>query len=86
MSAYAPINFRVPQSYANRASMSPAANSQTAYQYYSDRRYNAFGSNHPGGANFALADGSTKFVPQTLPLLNLQRFCVRDDGQVLVLD
>ncbi|MDX1946236.1 MAG: DUF1559 domain-containing protein [Pirellulaceae bacterium] len=82
MSAFAPINFRVAYHYDNRSQLNPAANSATAYQHYADRKMNAFGSNHPGGANFALADGSTRFVPQTLSLASLRTLCVRDDGQV----
>ena len=29
----------------------------------------SFGSNHPGGCNMALADGSVKFIPQTINML-----------------
>ncbi len=86
LSAYAPINFRLPVSYPNRASLSPPVNSVAEFQYYVDRRFNAFGSNHPGGAIFVLADGSTRFVQQAVPLVNLQRFCTRADGQPTLLD
>jgi prepilin-type N-terminal cleavage/methylation domain-containing protein/prepilin-type processing-associated H-X9-DG protein len=86
LSAYGPINFRIPERYPNGSALSPPVTSVATFQYYVDRRFNAFGSNHPGGANFCLADGSTRFIAQTLPLVNLQRLCVRDDGQVTILD
>ena len=66
--------------------MVPPATDYNSYLYYNDRKICAFGSLHPGGANFALADGSTRFVAQTLNLTNLQRFCVRNDGQPVQLD
>ena len=66
--------------------MVPPATDFNSYLFYNDRRMSAFGSNHPGGANFALGDGSTRFLRQTLPLADLQRFCVRDDGQSINLD
>jgi prepilin-type processing-associated H-X9-DG protein len=72
--------------YPNGTSLSPPVSSAATFQYYVDRRFNAFGSNHPGGANFCLADGSTRFMRETLPLANLQRLCVRDDGQVAAID
>jgi prepilin-type processing-associated H-X9-DG protein len=86
LSAYAPINFRVPQPFASGGSMVPPATDFNSYLFYNDRRISAFGSNHPGGANFALGDGSTRFLRQTIPLTDLQRFCVRDDGQSINLD
>jgi prepilin-type processing-associated H-X9-DG protein len=86
MSAYAPINFRTPANFANGGMMVPPATDYNSYLYYNDRKVCAFGSLHPGGANFALADGSTRFVAQTISLTNLQRFCVRNDGQPAQLD
>jgi prepilin-type processing-associated H-X9-DG protein len=86
LSAFAPINFRIAQSYANRSLLSPPANSATAFQSYYDQRLNAFGSSHPGGANFAFADGSTRLLRQTLPQADLVRLCVRDDGQAVNAD
>jgi len=86
LSAYAPINFRTPQPLSSGGSMVPTATDYNSYQYYNDRRIGAFGSNHPGGANFALADGSTRFLRQNVPLTDLQRLCVRDDGQTATVD
>ena len=83
LSAYARVNFRVPADYANRASLSPPANDYNGYLSYYDRRVCAFGSNHSGGANFALADGSVRFVADSLPEVTLRRLCVRNDGAVL---
>jgi prepilin-type N-terminal cleavage/methylation domain-containing protein/prepilin-type processing-associated H-X9-DG protein len=83
LSAFVPINYRVPGSYADRLSMVPPVNNFNDYTYYNDRRVCAFGSQHPGGANFCLGDGSVRFVSEALPLLTLQRLCVRNDGQVV---
>jgi prepilin-type N-terminal cleavage/methylation domain-containing protein/prepilin-type processing-associated H-X9-DG protein len=86
MSAYAPINFRTPANFANGGTMTPPATDFNSYLYYHDRKICAFGSLHPGGANFALGDGSTRFIAQTINLLNLQRLCVRNDAQPVLLD
>jgi prepilin-type N-terminal cleavage/methylation domain-containing protein/prepilin-type processing-associated H-X9-DG protein len=77
MSAFAPLNYRVP------------ANPPTTYAAFfplHELRVNAFGSQHPGGANFALADGSVRFVRDGIDPINLRRLCVRHDGEVLSLD
>jgi prepilin-type N-terminal cleavage/methylation domain-containing protein/prepilin-type processing-associated H-X9-DG protein len=86
LSGYAPLNYRVPQPYANAASMVPPVAGYNDYLYYNDRRVCAFGSNHPGGANFALADGSVRFLVDALPQVNLVRLCVRNDGNPVTLE
>jgi len=50
-----------------------------------DLRINVFGSNHTGGANFAMGDGSVRFLPDSTDLLTLQRLCMHQDGQVVTL-
>ena len=62
MSAYAPINYQLPFSYAGRSGQDPPADSLSEFQYYSDLRVCAFGSGHPAGANFCFADGSGRFL------------------------
>jgi prepilin-type N-terminal cleavage/methylation domain-containing protein/prepilin-type processing-associated H-X9-DG protein len=42
-----------------------------------------FGSYHTGGCNFALADGSVRFVTDTIPLTTYRQLGARNDGQPL---
>ena len=82
LSAYAPINYMVPLPYSDGANLVPPATNYNSYLYYNDRRICAYGSLHIGGANFALADGSVRFIEQTISLITLQALCVRNDGLV----
>lgn len=53
---------------------------------FSPPRMCAFGRPHPGGATFALAGGSVRFVRDGIDAANLRRLCVRNGGEVLTLD
>jgi prepilin-type processing-associated H-X9-DG protein len=83
LSAHARINYRVPADFASRASLTPPVTGTNDYLFYNDRRMCAFGSSHSGGANFALADGSVRFIAENVPDLTLLRLCVRHDGGVV---
>ncbi len=84
MSAYSPLNYRLPFNFANRATAVPPATDPNVFQYYFDARICAWGSNHPGGANLAFGDGSVRFVSEQIPLVALQALATRAGGEVAV--
>jgi prepilin-type processing-associated H-X9-DG protein len=71
MSSIVPINYVVP----------PESGGST--WEWEDNRLSAFGSEHPGGANFALADGSVRFIVEALPLEQLQALSTRAGEEVV---
>ncbi len=70
MSAFVPINYKVPAP-------------PTATYEDMERRVNAFGSLHSGGANSAMCDGSVRFVREAIAPNTLRQLCVRSDGEVM---
>lgn len=47
--------------------------------------YGAFRSQHPGGGNFALADGSVRFIPSNIDEVNYRAASTRNNGDVVTL-
>ena len=43
-------------------------------------------SAHPGGINVGLADGSVRFIAETIDLNNFKRMALRADGQIVTFD
>ena len=74
--ALEPINYQLPEGVGG-ADRDPSF-------AFTDRKLNSFSSGHPGGSNFAAADGSTHFLTNqsTASLETLQALCIRNDGLV----
>lgn len=53
--------------------------------YRGYNRTGAFGSHHPGGANFALADGAVRFLPDTINLDTYYALASRNGSEVVSL-
>src|SRR5262249_42914914 len=86
MSAFAPINYRLPFTFGGRAGQDPPADSFTDFSLYSDMRMCAYGSEHFGGANFCFADASTRFLPTETDLAVLRALSTRAGSEVTETD
>jgi prepilin-type N-terminal cleavage/methylation domain-containing protein/prepilin-type processing-associated H-X9-DG protein len=79
MSSFAPINYKVAVNFANK----PAALDQAAFATQETLRICSWGSQHPGGANFALADGSVRFIKDTTTMSILRSLGTRAGGEIV---
>jgi prepilin-type N-terminal cleavage/methylation domain-containing protein/prepilin-type processing-associated H-X9-DG protein len=81
LSGLVPINYQTEFDYASHQRANPPLANRLDFEEYEDRRKCAFGSSHTGGANFALADGSARFIEGSLPHSILTALCTRDGGE-----
>ncbi|MDY3553845.1 DUF1559 domain-containing protein [Gemmata sp. JC717] len=75
LSTSVPINFKLP---ANFGSLDGGQQ-----QIMFEDRVNAFGSGHTGGANFALADASVRFIRDGITALTFQKLGTKANGEVI---
>jgi prepilin-type processing-associated H-X9-DG protein len=62
--------------------MPPSLTSDNGF-VYEDLRFSTYGSQHTGGANFTMCDGSVRFLANTTPLVTLQQLSTRNGGEVI---
>lgn len=83
LSSFAPVNYRIPFRFDNRPS---EVSDQTAFASFETLRVSAWGSAHPGGANVSLADGSVRFLKETVSPEVLRALGTRAGGEVISAD
>jgi prepilin-type processing-associated H-X9-DG protein len=71
LSSAVPLNYRVP------------LGSGVQDWTWEENRLCAYGSEHPGGANFALADGSVRFISNDITLNILQALSTREGEEIV---
>jgi prepilin-type processing-associated H-X9-DG protein len=78
LSTPVPINYQVPAGTTSEEFLASTG--------AENKRFRAFGSGHPGGANFAFADGSVRFLSESTPVETLQALSTRAGGEVVAGD
>ena len=71
LSTAVPLNYRVPHG------------SDEQDWTWEENRLCAYGSEHAGGVNFALADGSARFIADSISLETLQALSTREGEEVV---
>jgi prepilin-type processing-associated H-X9-DG protein len=71
----------LPFGYDGRSGQTPPADSAGSFAEYVDRRLTAYGSEHPGGANFCFGDGSLQFLTSATDLDVLHKLSTRAGDQ-----
>jgi prepilin-type N-terminal cleavage/methylation domain-containing protein/prepilin-type processing-associated H-X9-DG protein len=85
LAADASINFGFPDRYVPPIGMPvPVPWASEAANWW--LRVSAFGSRHTNGANFALADGSVRFISATIPLATFRALATRAGGEIATAD
>jgi prepilin-type N-terminal cleavage/methylation domain-containing protein/prepilin-type processing-associated H-X9-DG protein len=82
MSALVPINFSLAFDISNTGSANPPADTPLTFAYYDELRLCAWGSNHSGGANFSMADGSVRFVEDIIEDTTLRALSTRAGAEI----
>lgn len=77
--SFAPINYRTPWAHGQPG----APTSQSAWFVFQDMRLSTIGSQHSGGANVVLCDGSVRFISDSMPQAVLSLYVRKADGQVI---
>jgi len=70
-----PINFKLPANFSTL----PAGTQQLLFE----DRINAYGSGHSGGANFAMGDGSVRFIRESISPVTFRAMGTRAGGEVV---
>jgi prepilin-type N-terminal cleavage/methylation domain-containing protein/prepilin-type processing-associated H-X9-DG protein len=90
LSAWVPINYNQPEGWPPPTNIvppppPPPVNWSSFVDYY-ERRLSAFGSHHKGGANFALCDGSVRFIRDSIAFSTFQSLATRAGSEKVTLD
>jgi prepilin-type processing-associated H-X9-DG protein len=74
------INFKLPA----WVETNPPAFRSVPWNDLHNKRLGSYGSEHPGGCNFVMADGSVRFLSESITLTTLRALSTKAGGELLV--